>query len=92
MGPVFTDLPLVKDGDEIGILNGGQAVGYDQHGPSFHQAVQRLLHQVLILSIQGTVTDKATHRRKQRSRSCLHAYTRCHDALPPGHTHTHKIH
>lgn len=54
MCPVFTDLPLVKDGDEIGILNGGQAVGYDQHGPSFHQAVQRLLHQVLILSIQGT--------------------------------------
>lgn len=52
MCPMFTDLSLVKDGNEIGVLNGGEAVGYDQHGSSLHQPVKRLLDQVLVFGIQ----------------------------------------
>lgn len=54
MCPVFTDLSVVKDSNKVGILNGGQAVGYDQHSSPFHQPVKRLLDQVLIFGIQCT--------------------------------------
>ena len=52
MFPTLDDSPQVKDSYHVGVLNRGQTVGNDEHCPSFHQSVQGLLYEVLVLSIQ----------------------------------------
>lgn len=50
---LLCDTALLHHHHAVGCLHGGQAVRYDQHRPPRRRAIKRLLHQVLIFSIQG---------------------------------------
>jgi hypothetical protein len=42
----------LQDGDEVGLADGGEPVRDDEGGAADHEAVQRLLHQLLRLGVQ----------------------------------------
>lgn len=42
--PLFHHHPSLEDGDAVCVLDGGQAVGYDDTRPALSGLVQRLLH------------------------------------------------
>uniref|UniRef100_A0A0A8XUT2 Uncharacterized protein n=1 Tax=Arundo donax TaxID=35708 RepID=A0A0A8XUT2_ARUDO len=46
------DGAALQDGDEVGLADGGEAVGDHQRGATDHEAVQRLLHQLLRLGVE----------------------------------------
>ena len=40
VGAVFHHVTIIQDDDLIGVAHGGEAVGDDQSGAAFHEAVQ----------------------------------------------------
>ena len=53
MGSFLDHLTLVHHHDPVGRLHRGQAVGDDQGGAAAHGAGERVLHQTLILGVEG---------------------------------------
>ena len=43
VGALLNDLTILEDENFISLLNGGEAVGNDQAGPTFHQSTHGLL-------------------------------------------------
>ena len=49
----FNYLTFVDDVDDVGILDGGEAMGNGDGGAGLHQAVEGFLHQVLAFGVEG---------------------------------------
>ena len=49
----FHYLAFVEDMDDVGVLDGGEAVCYGDGGARLHEAVERLLDEVLALCVEG---------------------------------------
>ncbi len=45
VGALLNDLTILEDENFISLLNGGEAVGNDKAGPTFHQSTHGLLYQ-----------------------------------------------
>jgi len=70
VGAVLDDFALVHHDDTVALLDGGHAVSYHHGGAALHRSVQRLLHDLLRLFVQGRgglVQDHNLRRLYQRS-------------------------
>ena len=47
MAAAFGDASAFEDEDLVGVADGGEAVGYDEAGAVFHEAVERFLDKTL---------------------------------------------
>lgn len=66
MPPVLRDPALVEHGHHVGVPDGGQPVGDDEHRPPLHEPVQRLLHEVLVLGVQGASWERHTGEQSRQ--------------------------
>ena len=51
--PMFDDIAIYHDKDDVSILNSGQAVGDDKASPSHHELAESLLNQDFCSGING---------------------------------------
>ena len=53
MGALLGDASVVDDDDQVGVVDGRQAVCDDHRGTSFEQVVQSILHEFFALGVEG---------------------------------------
>lgn len=53
VGAALDDLAVVEDHDDVGVLDGGESVGDDENGASFHERIHAALDEGFGAGIDG---------------------------------------
>lgn len=53
VGAAFDDAAVIEDHDDVGILNGGEAVGDDEDGAAFHEGIHAALNEGFGTGVDG---------------------------------------